>query len=132
MEESESITLYNVTKDEYKNIEKLRKENRVFTALITEEINDTSYTNECILIAHKDNLKIIKYDTTEKAWRGNSLIFYKAVDFINTVITYNKNFLTINIKGSKFLFEFDSPEAMYECYKELTRRTNMQSQRKFL
>lgn len=129
MDESESITLFNITPEEYKIIEKLRNENRVFTALMTEEINDTVYTNECELIVQKEILKIIKYDSNENEWRGNSFIYFKSVDFTSTLKTYNKNFLTINIKGSKFLFEFDTPENMFECYKELTRRTNMQHQK---
>ncbi|MBQ6220338.1 MAG: hypothetical protein IJJ47_11445 [Methanosphaera sp.] len=129
MDESESITLFNITPEEYKIIEKLRNEKRVFTALMTEEINDTVYTNECELIVQKEILKIIKYDSNENEWRGNSFIYFKSVDFTSTLKTYNKNFLTINIKGSKFLFEFDTPENMFECYKELTRRTNMQHQK---
>ena len=129
MDESESITLFNITPEEYKIIEKLRNEKRVFTTLMTEEINDTVYTNECELIVQKEILKIIKYDSNENEWRGNSFIYFKSVDFTSTLKTYNKNFLTINIKGSKFLFEFDTPENMFECYKELTRRTNMQHQK---
>ena len=129
MDESESITLFNITPEEYKIIEKLRNEKRVFTALMTEEINDTVYTNECELIVQKEILKIIKYDSNENEWRGNSFIYFNSVDFTSTLKTYNKNFLTINIKGSKFLFEFDTPENMFECYKELTRRTNMQHQK---
>lgn len=132
MEKNEEMELLNINEEEYKFIESLKEKNRVFNALMTEDFRDVSYTNECELIIQNETLKIIKYNSDENQWKGNSFVFFKSIDFTSSIINDDGNFLILQLAGSKIFLEFDDADVMFECYKELTRRCNMQHQRKFI
>ncbi len=131
--DKEKITkLLNVNEEEFKFIKDLNKRNLVFEAIIKDKIDDETLENKCILILQKSTLKIIKYLSNEDTWRGNTLIYYKSIDLINTVITDNLSYTTINIASTRILLEFSDKNIMHEFYKELTYKTNSLKERKFI
>ncbi|WP_455644810.1 hypothetical protein [Methanosphaera sp.] len=112
--DKEKITkLLNVNEEEFKFIKDLNKRNLVFEAIIKDKIDDETLENKCILILQKSTLKIIKYLSNEDTWRGNTLIYYKSIDLINTVITDNLSYTTINIASTRILLEFSDKKLMF-------------------
>ncbi|OED29906.1 hypothetical protein [Methanosphaera sp. WGK6] len=126
------INLLNINNDEFKYITDLNKRNLVFEAMIKDKIDEEIIENKCILILQKSTLKIIKFSLDENNWTGNTLIYYKSIDLINTLIVNDTNYATIHVASMKLLLEFKDKEVMHEFYKELTYKTNTLKERKFI
>lgn len=126
------MKVLNINKDEYKYIKELEEKKYVYYARIHEKIDKDELDLKCMLLLQRGTLKIIKYNLDETEWLGNTLIYYKSIDLINTIITSTRNILTVQINASKIYLEFNDKIVMHEFYKELTRLTNNQKQRRFL
>lgn len=126
------MKVLNINKDEYKYIKELEEKKYVYYARIHEKIDKDELDLKCMLLLQRGTLKIIKYNLDETEWLGNTLIYYKSIDLINTIITSTRNILTVPVNASKIYLEFNDKIVMHEFYKELTRLTNNQKQRRFL
>ncbi|MDD6285494.1 MAG: hypothetical protein ACI4VJ_06345 [Methanosphaera sp.] len=126
------MKVLNINKDEYKYIKELEEKKYVYYARIHEKIDKDELDLKCMLLLQRGTLKIIKYNLDETEWLGNTLIYYKSIDLINTIITSTRNILTVQVNASKIYLEFNDKIVMHEFYKELTRLTNNQKQRRFL
>lgn len=126
------MKVLNINKDEYKYIKELEEKKYVYYARIHEKIDKDELDLKCMLLLQRGTLKIIKYNLDETEWLGNTLIYYKSIDLINTIITNTRNILTVQVNASKIYLEFNDKIVMHEFYKELTRLTNNQKQRRFL
>ncbi|MDE4078625.1 hypothetical protein OTK55_06300 [Methanosphaera sp. Vir-13MRS] len=126
------MKVLNINKDEYKYIKELEEKKYVYYARIHEKIDKDKLDLKCMLLLQRGTLKIIKYNLDETEWLGNTLIYYKSIDLINTIITSTRNILTVQVNASKIYLEFNDKIVMHEFYKELTRLTNNQKQRRFL
>ncbi|RAP44793.1 MAG: hypothetical protein BZ134_02520 [Methanosphaera sp. SHI1033] len=126
------MKVLNINKDEYKYIKELEEKKYVYYARIHEKIDKDELDLKCMLLLQRSTLKIIKYNLDETEWLGNTLIYYKSIDLINTIITSTRNILTVQVNASKIYLEFNDKIVMHEFYKELTRLTNNQKQRRFL
>ena len=126
------MKVLNINKDEYKYIKELEEKKYVYYARIHEKKDKDELDLKCMLLLQRGTLKIIKYNLDETEWLGNTLIYYKSIDLINTIITSTRNILTVQVNASKIYLEFNDKIVMHEFYKELTRLTNNQKQRRFL